>query len=313
MSDLDEREGLGPLRRLGKRSAAIAATVFASLCLAGIGLAVTKALQPSALIITQTASSPSPEVSMPVVDHATPAPEAPSPSPTPSPSPHSTPESAASKGDFQFGCKPFSPGSVTTYRCTVTSVGAFSAPVTISCGGNHEAFSACRAETNPLTPEAGRTASAVVDVQFGYPPGDYQGEIVAKSGDLSKSFAFSFPVRRLPSFSLDCGREDLQIVLPGSGSRLCHLATSAATADISLSCPDAPAGISCGFTPATLRPTGDGILTFTLHVTASESAPTNIGGVRLWASSSQSSAPGSIGLRLYGSAPTAPPPGAATP
>lgn len=224
-----------------------------------------------------------------------PAQEAPAPEPSPTaapepPAPPAAPPPAASQpappppaATFDFTC-PIGAGT-NHRRCTLRSLGGFAGPVTISCRGNHPAIEGCWAAPNPVVMRAGRKET--VDVGFHYaPPGSYRWEIIAEGGGVRKTFDADLDIVLVPTFELVCPSENLRVPRGGSASHTCRIVPHYGFGEqITLSCPDAPRGISCTFTPPYPAPQGDGEVPVTVRVEASPDADLGFHSLRIAARS----------------------------
>jgi fibronectin type 3 domain-containing protein len=108
---------------------------------------------------------------------------------------------AAPAGDFSIACSPSSlsvarGGSVTS-TCTVSSIGGFSSPVSLSCAGTPNRVS-CSFSPNPVTPPSnGQVASTLtISTQRNARTGTYNFNVVGTSGSNSHSTPIQLTITR---------------------------------------------------------------------------------------------------------------------
>lgn len=171
--------------------------------------------------------------------------------------------------DFSVAAAPsavlLAPGGNATVNITVGATGSFSSPVALSAG----APAGITAAFNPATVTPPGTASLVLSADPSAPPGTFTVAVNGTSGGNTHGAALAATVAGAPGdFSVSTG---MKVGLGDTVSAPVWTSiTGGFNADVSLSAPNLPAGISATFNPPSIGAPGAGLST--ISITADPSA-----------------------------------------
>lgn len=171
--------------------------------------------------------------------------------------------------DFQISCTPAAmsaiPAGSDTSVCTVSSIGGFSNQVDLDCA-NLPAGITCGFVPDPVTPPADGTVDSdlTVNVASNVPAAHYDFQVTGTNGATTRTFDVSLAVQ---DFGLSSSPSFL-IAAPGgsASSTTTVLSLAGFNTPVDLSCTGLPAGASCAFTPSTVTPPADDLITSDLTV-----------------------------------------------
>jgi hypothetical protein len=189
---------------------------------------------------------------------------------------------ASGTPDFSISCSPSSvsvqQGGSVGSTCTITSSGGFASAVSLSCA-NLPAGVTCGYSPNPATPPANGSvnSSLTITASGSAATGTFTIQAQGTGGSLTRSANISLTVTATPTpnFSVSCSPSNLSVTQGGSGNSTCTVTSSGGfSSAVSLSCAGLPAGVTCGYNPASVTPPANGSATSALTVSASPSAAT---------------------------------------
>ena len=157
-------------------------------------------------------------------------------------------------------------GSQTTLTLTLTRIGGFAQPVTLSISGLPAGVTAL---FNPSTiPGSQNSAALTLQVSVSASLGVSTLTIRGTGDGLTRSANLTLRVTETPDFSLSVEPTNLVVQQGGSVSATVRITRVGSFAEtVALSLQGAPAGVSASFTPSSLAP-GQGSATLTLQAAA---------------------------------------------
>ena len=180
---------------------------------------------------------------------------------------------------FTFACTPSSltiaQGGNGTTTCTVTSQNAFASAVHLTCAGLPAGVT-CSYNPASVTPPANGSAGSTLTVTVGaaVPSGSYLFQAQAVNGGLTRTINITLTVPAQPDFGLSCVPTGLSAIQGGSATSNCTVQSlNAFSAAVNFSCTGLPAGVTCGFNPATVTPAPNGTAGSVLTVNVPAATP----------------------------------------
>jgi hypothetical protein len=167
--------------------------------------------------------------------------------------------------------------SSSSLRPRVRYTGRLASDAANSMQAENEMFAGAGSQTTTLSrwgDYSNMTVDPVDDCTFWYTQ-----EYIKSNGTFNWSTrigSFKFPTcGAAPDFSLSCSPSSLSVQQGTSGTSTCTVTSSGGfSSAVSLSCANLPAGVSCGYSPASVTPPGNGSASSTLTVSVSGSAAT---------------------------------------
>ena len=184
------------------------------------------------------------------------------------------PNCGAPTPDFSVSCNPATvsaqQGGSGTSNCSVGSTNGFASAVTLSCAGL-PAGASCSYSPNPVTPPAnGNVPSGLtVNVAGSVAAGSYPFTAQGVNGTTTRTFNMMLNVTAVPTpnFSISCSPASLSVQQGSSGTSTCTVSsTNGFASAVSLDCASLPAGVTCGYNPASVTPPANGSVNSTLTV-----------------------------------------------
>jgi len=179
--------------------------------------------------------------------------------------------------DFSISASPMSLtialGSSGSSVITVTSINAFSSPVSLSVSGAPAGVTTSFSQTSVTPPADGSiTSTLTVTVSTSASPGTYTLTVTGTSGALSHTVGITLIVTA-PDFSISASPTTLKIVQGDSGTSMITITSiNGFSAAVSLSISGLPSGVTASFDPASVTPPADGSASSTLTVNVGATA-----------------------------------------
>jgi plastocyanin/uncharacterized membrane protein len=166
--------------------------------------------------------------------------------------------------DFTISCAPSTfttmPGDDATGTCTVSSINGFNSPVDLDCT-NLPTGATCGFAPDPVTPPPNGSANSTITVTVAQSVlgGSYPFQVTGTNGGNTKTFSTSLQVQ---DFAITSSPSAL-IAAPGGSATSTTTLTAIAgfNGNVDLDCSGLPVGITCGFNPDPVIPTGTSTLT----------------------------------------------------
>jgi YD repeat-containing protein len=185
---------------------------------------------------------------------------------------------------YRISCNPptlnSSLGGSATTTCTVSSLNGFSSPVALSCGDTLSGMG-CSFNPSTITPPANGAVNSTltVNVSSSVPSGTYAFQAIGSGGGYNRSFTLRLGVT---DFAVACSPSSLTAIAGGNAITTCTVASlNGFNSAVSLSCPNAPAGVTCSFNPATVTPPASGAANSTLTISVATSAPVAMSAIQV--------------------------------
>ncbi|MCI0417574.1 plastocyanin/azurin family copper-binding protein [bacterium] len=175
--------------------------------------------------------------------------------------------------DFNISCIPTTftttPGGTANGTCTVTSSGGFNSAVDLGCTGL-PAGATCAFVPNPVTPPPDSTVNSALTMTVGgsVAGGSYPFQVTGTSGAVTNIFSTTLQVQ---DFTVTSSPSSL--IAPPGGSATSTTTVTAIegfNSNVDLDCTGLPTGITCGFNPDPVVPTGSSTLTVNVDISVPE-------------------------------------------
>ena len=181
--------------------------------------------------------------------------------------------------DFSISANPASmsttPGSSTTSTITVTSLGGFTGPVSLSAASSPSGPSVSLSPSSVTLSSGGSSSSTLtVTTQSSTPTGTYNITVTGSSGSTSHSTNLSLTVSSTGDFSISANPSSLSLTPGSSGTSTITLTSlSGFSGTINLTASVSPSGPNTSLNPSVVTVPPGGSASSTLSITTTTSTP----------------------------------------